>query len=500
MNNKKIILIFLVILALGAFLRFYKLGQQPFVTDEFLDINATYGYFKTGQWLAWDFNLNQVSENLYAQRDERSWLYRIQVAQIFHFFALTEAAARSVSALWGVISIAVLYFTATYFTKNKTVGLIAAFLFAVSAAGITFDRMLRMYAMFFPVFLLFSWFLFRFFEEEYQGKIKFIKIFWKKAGINLVWFLPVTLLGLLSFHIHPLALNIGPVLVAYFITQGIIFFYQKKQLLNKYFITFTFFLVSLVGAYLFGSNIFSFYSKTDLISFDNMRLRYILAAVSDYSITILTYSLIFFGAYVSIRKLKRIKETVWLASCFFVILIAAIFFWNENFGLRFIFFAMSFGIILLSSGLYFLAERVGKYFPNQRRKVFLGVLLALLIILPNYGYFFSKESPYRINGARANYRAAFGYFMENKNEKDVLITRNFRSFYYKNTGVKVVNKEWSKKISVADLEKIMTENPNGWIVSGDPKGDLEKEAIKYMEENSMDKKEVSGVQIYHWQK
>ena len=47
-------------------------------------------------------------------------------------------------------------------------------------------------------------------------------------------------------------------------------------------------------------------------------------------------------------------------------------------------------------------------------------------------------------------------------------------------------------------KKIIIENPSGWIVTGDPRGDIEKDALKYLEENSVDKKKIGGVQIYCW--
>ncbi len=497
MSNKKIIIILFFIILLGGFLRFYKLGQQPFVTDEFLDINATYGYFKTGQWLAWDFNLDQVSENLYAQREERSWLYRIQVAQLFHWFSLTEATARSVSVIWGIISIVSLYFTATYFTKNKIIGLISAFLFSVSIAGVTFDRMIRMYAMFFPVFLLFSWFLFRFFEEEYAGKVTIIKLIWNKIGINLVWFLPMVILGTISWYIHLLTANIVAIFIVYLIIQTLIIFYSKRLINNKY-ATILFVIVLVLIAIIIFYNInpgnISIYASPDIVTFSKNNFRYLPAVASDYSNIILAYILIILGVY----SAKKNKRNLWIIISFFVILFLATFVWNRNFGLRFIFFAMSFGIILLSSGIYFLADKIGKYFPAHQKKVFVGVLMTALLIVPNYAYFFSKESPYLKNETRTDYRSAFQYFLENKNEGDALLTRNFRSFYYKNAQAKIINKEWNKKISLDELKKIITENPSGWIVTGDPKGDIEKDALKYIEENSSDKKEISGVQIYHW--
>ncbi|KKP79693.1 MAG: hypothetical protein A2271_00520 [Candidatus Moranbacteria bacterium RIFOXYA12_FULL_35_19] len=498
MSNKKIGIILFFVILLGGFLRFYKLGQQPFVTDEFLDINATYGYFKTGHWLAWDFNLDQVSDNLYTPRDERAWPYRIQVAQLFHWFSLTEATARSMSVIWGIISIISLYLTATYFTKNKTIGLISAFLFTVSIAGITFDRMIRMYAMFFPVFLLFSWFLFRFFEEEYSGRIAIIKLIWNKFGINLIWFLPATFFGLLSFHLHPLTLNMGVVFGAYLVVQSCLAFYQKRTILNKYTVILFLTLLGFIIVYINNPQVYSFYSKKDLIAFDHARWRYLQAIVSDYTSIILAYGLIVFGFYNLKKNSKIKKESIWLACCFLGILFSAVFLWNEVFGLRFIFFAMSFGIILLSSGIYFLTDKIGKYFPAYQKKVFIGVLTLTLLIVPNYAYFFSKESPYRKDETKTDYRSAFQYFLENKSEGDALLTRNFRSFYYKNAQAKIINKEWNKKISLDELKKIIIENPSGWIVTGDPRGDIEKDALKYLEENSVDKKKIGGVQIYCW--
>lgn len=490
MKNKKIFLILFAIVVLGAFLRFYKLGQQSFVTDEFLDINATYGYFKTGEWVAWDFNLDRVSDNLYAPRDERAWPYRIQVAQLFHFFPLTEETARSVSVLWGVFSIIILYFVSVYFTKNKTIGLISAFLFSVSPAGITFDRMLRMYAMFFPVFLLFSWFAFRFLEEEYEGKIDLIKSIWKKFGINLKWFLPATLSGLLSFLLHPLTLNIGIIIFVYFIIYWITDFYKNKLKLNKYSIFLLLSLIGIIGVYVGGFGNF--------VSLGRTSWSYFPAIFSDYNFSILIYGLILVGLYGLVVDAKKTKESIWLASCFFGILLSAVFIWNNSFGLRFIFFAMSFGIILVSSGIYFLADRIGKYFPKYRAKVFWGTIIILLLIIPNYTYFFSDKSPYLKNEKRTGYGDAFGYFLEKKNSKDVLLARNFRSFYYNKANIKIINKESDKKITLIDLKKIIIENPNGWIVTGDPRGDLEKDTLRYVEEISTDKKEISSVWVYRW--
>ncbi len=157
LSKKNIITILLLIVLFGAILRFYKLGATSFVADEFLDIKSSYAYFKTHQWQSWDFNWGKVNtDNVLEARDERAWAYKWQVAQLFRFLPATEGTARAISALWGVLTMVLIYFVGTYFSKKKMVGLLSAFLFAISLSGIEFDRKLRMYAMFLPVYLVFS--------------------------------------------------------------------------------------------------------------------------------------------------------------------------------------------------------------------------------------------------------------------------------------------------------------------------------------------------------
>src|SRR3989344_663291 len=168
-KNTWTILFFIVLL--GTVLRFSSLGENSFTADEFLDMNGSYGYLKTGEWKAWDFNFDRPAEmNQNVARDERALAYKWQVAKLFSFLPPTEATARSVSALWGIFTIFLIFWAGWFYTRKKTVGLLAAFLFAVSISALIFDRRLRMYAMFTPVYLAFATVLFAVLEREYWDK------------------------------------------------------------------------------------------------------------------------------------------------------------------------------------------------------------------------------------------------------------------------------------------------------------------------------------------
>src|SRR3989344_5021836 len=364
MDKKKIITIMALIILLGTFLRFYKLGNNSFVADEFLDINTSYGYFKTGEWKAWDFNLEQPAERINVASDERAWIYRWQVAQLFKFFPPTETVARYISALWGIITIILIYFVAKYFTGKKEIGLIAALLFAISVSGLIFDRKLRMYSMFFPVFLALSWMIFRFFEENYKGKIKLIKKVNDTWGLNLIYVIPVTLLGLLGLHLHQLTANVAIIFGVYVIAQFVAKYRKEKKYLNKY------------SVCLF-----------------------------------LVIAIIFFvlGIYYICKIQNKEKEATWLAASFLSTLIMAVFLWRRNAGLQYIFFIQSFEIILIAAGIYFVAEFFKDKLPQYKNKAFYVPLILSLLILPNFGYFFQENNAYNqtSQGENPNYRKIF---------------------------------------------------------------------------------------------
>ncbi|MFA5994766.1 MAG: hypothetical protein WC823_07470, partial [Parcubacteria group bacterium] len=247
LNKKNVIWVLLAIVVLGSFLRFYKLGEVSFVADEFLDVNASYGYFQTGTWHAWDFNLGQLSERVNDASDQRAWIYRAQVASLFHFFAPTEATARAVSAGWGVLSILLLYGVATDLTKKRMIGLLSATLFAVSVSAIEMDRHLRMYAMFSPVFLGLSWALFRLLEGRYAGRAVLVQKIKDKAGLQIIYVLPVLLLTWLSFQLHQLTANIALVTLAYISILGGLNWQKNKW--NRYVIYFLLAVTSFVLVY-----------------------------------------------------------------------------------------------------------------------------------------------------------------------------------------------------------------------------------------------------------
>lgn len=507
MNKRRALLILIAIIVLGAFLRFYKLGELSFVADEFLDMNSSYAYAKTGTWQSWDFNEGAVNtDNVFAPRDERAWPYKIQVAAVFKFLAPTEGAARAVSALWGVFTIWLIYYIAAYFTKKKTIGLISAFLFAISVSGLVFDRRLRMYAMFFPVFMFFSWLVYKFYEEPYTGKHRWCKWVFEKFSINIMYAVPAVLVGLLSLKIHDLTVSIAAIFAVYVAIFAINALVKKRGTINKYSVTLGVIIIGVLGSFIFAYDKIGKYAAG--IKFFNDNFSYFSIVTSDYSHPLI--ALLFFVAgiyYLAVQK-KLSKESVWLAVSFLVPLLMAVFLWRRNAGAQYIFFAQSFSIILISGGIYGMA----KFFKNNlvnlpRKKVYLFSIFLALIILPNYAYFFQEDNVYgqTSRAENPNYRSIFTYFKKKKLKEDVLITRNFRNYYFSGQGVKVYDfgGELSvEKFSLAQLMDIVSSNRSGWIILSDNDDRyISSEASKYMQENMTRINDIAvrgNVLVFRW--
>lgn len=494
------------IMILGMVLRLYDLGNNSFIADEFLDINSSYGYFQTGDWKAWDFNYGTLAEaNINDARDERAFVYKWQVAGLFHILSPTESHARLISVLWGAISLLIMFWTGYFYTRKKTVGLLAAFLFSVSISGIMFDRRLRMYAMFFPVFLAFVTLLFAFFEREYQGKVVVFRKTWERFGVNLYYFVPLSALALVNALVHGLSLTIIPIFGVYCAWLAVVIWRKEKIWKNKYSAVIGLGIVLAVLTVMFFPKLVRL-SLGSFVFFDN-HYSYLGYMFRDFAHPLLGVLAIGFGSYVLGKKLGKPKEALWLTLSAAVPLMMAIWFWRRNAGPQYIFFAQSFVLLLTATGVYGAMRLLREYVPVTGKQGALAVLILAGLLLPNYGYFLEENNTYHetSSGGNPNYRKVFDYFKKNKVDGEVLITRNFRNYYFSGAKVPVYDfgGELSQaKFSLTDLQKILAEHPHGWVILSTNDYDyISHDAEVYFKKNmeQVSNAQVRGdVEVYRW--
>lgn len=509
MKQQRVYQILFAIFLLGAVLRLFGLGTNSFVADEFLDMNSSYGYFKTGEWKAWDFNFGQASAvNINDARDERAFVYKGQVAALFNFLPPTEGTARLVSVFWGLMSLLLVYFTAVFYTGKKTIGLLAAFFFAVSVSAIIFDRRLRMYAMFLPVYLAFATTLFAFFETEYRGQQALVKKIWDRYGVNVLFLLPLILLVGLNALVHGLSLTIIPVFGIYVLWMAVTLWKKEKtlkSLKNKYGITVGLGLAGVILSLLFYPKLIRLGFGT-LVWFDD-HYSYLGYVLRDFAHPLLGVIAVLLGSYTIGKKLGRPKEALWLSLSTAVPLAMAIWLWRRNAGPQYIFFIQSFVLILSAAGVYGVLALLREQAAAFGKKGVLMVVLLAGLLLPNYGYFLEENNTYHetSSGGNPNYRKVFDYFKKNRESGDVLITRNFRNYYFAGAKVPVYDfggELSEEKFSLTELERIVALHPHGWIVLSTNDYDyISKDAEDYFKKNMerVSHSQVRGpVEVYRW--
>lgn len=507
MNWKQTLYVFAAIVILGTGLLFYRLDNNSFVSDEFLDMNSAYGYAQTGEWKAWDFNFGRPSAvNINVPRDERAVVYKWQVAQVLRFLPPTETVARSVSVLWGIISIGAIFWAAYGLTRRKEIALIAALLFTISASGIIFDRTLRMYAMFFPLYLIASTFIFLALERAYAGKMRFCRYVWEKLGIHIHFALAGGAFFILALLTHQLAGTLIFSLAVYLAVRAFQEYRQQGNLYNKYCVLLILKLIGVMAVAFLAPRFFRSFAG-GLIFFDN-HYGYIGYILRDYYHPLLAVMLMILGGWWITKRENLPRESLWLSLSLLVPLTMAIWLWRRNIGAQYIFFAQSFAIILAASGVFGLWKVVcEKWQIAPAQKKTLLILGMLIILVPNFGYFMEENNTYyeTSSGGNPNYRKVFAYFKKNHADTDVLITRNVRNYYFAGAQVLVydLGDEISRtRLSQEDLEKLMTEYKTGWVILSDNDYDYVGKGVKeFLAKNltRVSNDQVRGaIDVYTW--
>jgi len=137
-------IIFLLIILVSVLLRFYQLGSNPpsLNWDEVSHGYNSYSILKTGS----DEYGTRFPINIRSFGDYKAPLYDYLTVPIIYFFGLNEFSVRFQTALFGVLSVLVIYFIIYeilqgWSTKNKTIcALLSAFSLAISPWHLQFSR------------------------------------------------------------------------------------------------------------------------------------------------------------------------------------------------------------------------------------------------------------------------------------------------------------------------------------------------------------------------
>jgi uncharacterized membrane protein len=165
-----------VIILLGAFLRFYDLGSESYWNDEVIMVHV-------------------AQEDLWSiLQGGRPPLYIVFAHFWIKIFGSAEEATRSLSAVAGVISIPLMYSLGRQLFDER-VGIVSAFLVAISQFQIYFSQDFRYYS-FFMLFTLCSFYFYILFLK--RGNTPYLSLY----VIFSIFIFTHTLLAYSSFYLR----------------------------------------------------------------------------------------------------------------------------------------------------------------------------------------------------------------------------------------------------------------------------------------------------------
>ncbi|MDZ7361439.1 MAG: glycosyltransferase family 39 protein [candidate division KSB1 bacterium] len=206
--------ILLLLIIAGAYLRLANLDRPSFWVDEFNHVVAAQAMLE-GRGAVFPSGLPYL----------RGMLYTKIVAFSFSLFGVGEFGARFFSAVFGVLTIPLVFFVAARLFRHLGVGVIAAFLQAFTPFNIGWSRVSRMYAIFQFFFLLAAYAIYAGIESERKKPVAVTKMssWWSRLqhrlavwNIDFTWLLIAALAMAVATYLQVLSGIILPGLLIYF--------------------------------------------------------------------------------------------------------------------------------------------------------------------------------------------------------------------------------------------------------------------------------------------
>jgi 4-amino-4-deoxy-L-arabinose transferase-like glycosyltransferase len=237
----KIVLLLIVLIGSGCFLRLWNLGVPSMWVDEVNSFYAAKAVTEKG-------DLALPSGYIYT----RAPLYSYMTASILKIIGFDEVATRFISVVFGVLSIIMVYILAKN-VFNRNVGLLSSFFITFSHFEIGWSRTGRMYTLLQFLTLAILYLFLRAFELEKNKqslssfKVKgnsvkgFIKNFWMQMNISPVWLVFTLILIFVSYqYVHFLTVFIicGILMYVFFMALvKLLISSNSTRFINKYIVT-----------------------------------------------------------------------------------------------------------------------------------------------------------------------------------------------------------------------------------------------------------------------
>ena len=231
-SSKGVIVLLVLLVICGGFLRLWNLGGQSFWVDEVDALYAAKSWLDTGTFA-------MPSGYIYT----RAPLYTYATGLLFTVLGVGETTTRLTSAVFGILAILLTYILGKRIF-NQNVGLLSAFLMTFSHFEVGWSRTARMYTLLQCLTLVFIYAFIRGFEALSDGDATASSSFsrfkqrLREWRISPLWLIvAIVVLGFSYQYVHLLSIFILGGLFFYVLTRAVIVFFEGRgpeRIWNKY--------------------------------------------------------------------------------------------------------------------------------------------------------------------------------------------------------------------------------------------------------------------------
>ena len=383
----------ILLIFLGGYIRLANIDNPQIHHDEFITVSVVQGYLNTGDFVLWDSVNNQPIGEY-----PRSFVYTWMVAQSVKVFGFDELGLRFPTAIFGTLTIILVYFVFKKFT-SKDIALIAAVAFTFNNYAIYLSRFARSYAVFLFVFLLLVYVIYSCIEEAFKIGAE-SKVGRKDTISQYRMFIGYAVLSVLlfffSYHLSPLTILIVIPVFIYICVKLIYHSIHSRTvftLQTKIFLCFSLLILAIFALDYFGfinvvgtKNIIETHFGTGMKP-QTIYYRYLFG---PYKSRLLVQVLAILGVLFLLLKFKMKGLYVLLIGSFSLIMM--IYFFDRYEDFRYILPLIPFAILTISVGLVGLVSLAVEVFTVMSRQNVRTVLkrltyilaLLLLIISPSF--------------------------------------------------------------------------------------------------------------------
>jgi len=229
-NSRVYIFILILLVLIGTYFRVWNLGLSSYWVDEVNSVFAAESLLENG-------DMALPSGMIYT----RARLHTLITALFFYFFDINETTSRAVSAVFGILSIIMVYVLAKKIF-NRKVGLMASFLVSFSHFEVGWCRVTRMYTLLQFLSIVIILLFIKGFEGESnkwnnldlsntkRGVLHNLFSFFRNKGISVSWIIVcIMCIGIVYFYVHSLIVFLAISLVLYLMTMTVITLFSKED-------------------------------------------------------------------------------------------------------------------------------------------------------------------------------------------------------------------------------------------------------------------------------